>query len=98
MKEKATPLVDEHLRSLEGMKEAGTDEFFYTRLKARMEKRDDSGWQLSLKPGWVVGVLILLLAVNGIMLSQKGKTSSKEPVSAIQGFAASYDQIVSSYE
>lgn len=36
MKPKFTPLVDEHLQSLLGMREEETDNFFYTRLKGRM--------------------------------------------------------------
>ena len=72
MKTKLTALVDEHLQSLQGMQEAGTDDFFYTRLKARMEKNlPQQGWGFPLKPVWVVGTLVLLLAVNGIMLTQQ---------------------------
>jgi len=99
MKKKSTPLVDEHLQSLQGMQEVGTDDFFYTRLKARMDKAQQ-GWSFPLKPAWVVGSLVLLLAVNGFMLSQKfkaGKTQ-KSTSSTLQSFAESYDQtIVSSY-
>ena len=101
MKRDHTPLVDEHLQSLQGMQEAGTDDFFYTRLKARLEKdRSQQGWSFPLKPAWVVGSLVLLLAVNGFMLSQKFKTgkTQKPTSSTLQGFAESYDQtIVSSY-
>ena len=101
MKKNFTALVDEHLQSLQGMQEAGTDDFFYTRLKARMEKdKAQQGWSFPLKPAWVVGSLVLLLAVNGFMLSQKlkaGKTQ-KTTSSSLQSFAESYDQtIVSSY-
>jgi len=101
MKKKSTPLVDEHLQSLQGMQEAGTDDFFYTRLKARMEKdKAQQGWSFPLRPAWVVGSLVLLLAVNGFMLSQKFKTgkTQKTTSSTLQSFAESYDQtIVSSY-
>jgi hypothetical protein len=101
MKKDFTPLVDEHLQSLKGMQEAVTDDFFYTRLKARLERdRTQQGWSFSLKPAWVVGSLVLLLAVNGFMLSQKFKMgrTQKTTTSSLQSFAESYDQtIVSSY-
>lgn len=107
--EKRTPLVDEHLQAMQGMKETGTDDFFYTRLKARMlarreggeREQDEKGWSFPLKPVWVVGTLALLLAINGFMLSQQFKTkktsSSTGSGSSIQNFASSYDQTISSY-
>lgn len=100
MEKKSTSLVDTHLQSMLGMQEASTDDFFYTRLKARMEKeKPQQGWSFPLKPLWVVGTLILLLAVNGIMLAQQFK--AKKPTatassSSLQGFAESYDQAISS--
>jgi len=101
MKKDHTPLVDEHLQSLQGMQEAGTDDFFYTRLKARLEKdRSQQGWSFPLKPAWVVGSLVLLLAVNGFMLSQKFKPAKTQKATSatLQSFAESYDQtVVSSY-
>lgn len=97
MEKKSTPSVDEHLQTLQGMQEVGTDDFFYTRLKARMEKeKPQQGWSFPLKPVWVVGTLALLLAVNGFMLSQQAKTKSTTSTSSLQNFAQSYDQTISS--
>lgn len=99
MKKKSTPLVDGHLQSLIGMQEAATDHFFYTRLKASMEKaHSQQGWSFPLKPVWIVGTLVLLLAVNGFMLTQQFKTKKTISVSSssLQSFAASYDQTISS--
>ena len=97
----STPLVDEHLQSLQGMKEATIDDFFYTRLKARIESNEpQKGWGFPLKPIWVIGTLTLLLAVNGFMLTQKFKTketaTTKTSGSSLQNFAESYDQNISS--
>ena len=108
MKKNFTPLVDEHLQSIEGMQEVGTDDFFYTRLKTRMLARqsgDDKeqsfkGWTFPLKPVWVLGTLVLLLAINGFMLanqSKTNKTTSTVSTSSLQNFAESYDQSISSY-
>ena len=100
MHKRTTPLVDEHLQSIQAMQEAGTDDFFYTRLKARMEKEKSvQGWSFPLKPVWIVGTLVLLLAVNGFMLSQQFKTketSATADTSPLQNFAASYEQSISS--
>jgi hypothetical protein len=98
MKKNFTPLVDEHLQSLAGMQEATTDDFFYTRLKGRMQGNDTrQGWSLPLKPIWVIGTLALLLVVNGFMLSQQFKTGqTKTTASPLQSFAESYDQTISS--
>ena len=101
MKKNFTPLADEHLQSLTGMQEAGTDDFFYTRLKARMERNEPrKEWSLPLKPVWVIGGLVLLLAVNGFMLTQQSGKKAKvaSSSSSLQSFAESYDQtIVSTY-
>lgn len=59
-----TPLADEHLKSLEGMKEAETSDFFYTRLKAKMMDRQKVE-KISLR--WVyatVTVMALILTLN----------------------------------
>jgi hypothetical protein len=101
MEKNSTPLVDEHLQSIQGMSEVGTDDFFYTRLKARLEKDNtQKGWSFPLRPVWVVGTLALLLAVNGFMLvnqSKTKKTTSVVSISSLQNFAQSYDQSISSY-
>jgi hypothetical protein len=100
MKKNSTPLVDEHLESLLGMQEAGTDDFFYTRLKGRMQgNQSRQGWSLPLKPVWVIGTLAFLLAINGFMLSQQFKSSKIKTTSSsssLQNFAESYDQAISS--
>ena len=97
MEKKSTPLVDEHLQGMQAMQEVGTDDFFYTRLRARMEKeKSQPGWSFPLKPVWIVGTLALLLAVNGFMLSQQSKTKSTTSASSLRSFAESYDQTISS--
>ena len=97
MNKNTTSLVDEHLQSMDAMQEAGMDEFFYTRLKARMEKQNSQpGWNFPLKPVWIVGTLTVLLAANSFMLSQQFKTKKTTTASSLQSFAESYDQAISS--
>ena len=98
MKNNNTPLVDEHLKSLMGMEEAQTDEFFYTRLRARMEEPVD-GWRFPLRPVWIVGTLMILLGLNGFMLSKEFRSKpmgQKQENASIQSFAEAYDQTIHS--
>ncbi len=94
-----TPLVDEYLQSLEGWQEAETDEFFYTRLRARMDNANEPVWKLPIRPIWVISVLIFLLGINSFMLtkefSAKNPEQKKENPS-IQSFAEAYDQTIHS--
>ncbi len=95
MEKRATPLVDEHLESLKGMQEANTDEFFYTRLFARMENGTNIGWQLPIQPVWILSVLIFFLGINSFMLSKEFKVrpvNEKTENTSIQSFAEAYDQ------
>lgn len=99
MEKKSTQLVDEHLQSLVGMQEATTDDFFYTRLKGRMQDNESQqGWNLPLKPVWVISTLLLLLAINGFLLSQQIKTKKETTTSSssLKNFAESYDQTIAS--
>ena len=98
MKNTTTPLVDDHLRSVEDLKEVATDEFFYTRLKARMQRDSTRAWSFPLRPAWVIGTLMVLLAANGYMLSQRKSTTgnSFSASQSLQNFAASYDQTITS--
>ncbi len=96
MEKNITPLVDEHLLSLTGMQEVGTDDFFYTRLRARMEKDEQPVWRFPVKPVWAVAVLFAFLLANSIMLLQDKKQATAVQAGGIQGFANSYDLSVSS--
>lgn len=99
MKKITTPLVDEHLQTIQGLQEVVTDDFFYTRLKARMERsKEEQGWSFPLKPVWVIGTLAMLLTVNGFILSQQFITKKVKTTetSSLQKFAESYDQTISS--
>jgi len=87
-------LLEDHLKILGKLKEVEADEFFYTRLKANMERTSEkNGWVFFLKPSVMIGSLCLVLLVNGIFLQQKLKTTySNHDTTTIQAFASSYDQ------
>ena len=93
-------LLDEHMKSLDEMKMADTDDFFYTRLKERMAGRRNrvsslSNWKFPLRPAWVIGMLVVLLGLNATMLSHQlshRNTTATKP--DLRQFAAAYDQTI----
>lgn len=75
---------EEILNSLQGMKRAAAPEFFYTRLRARMEQElnhADTGWfaRLLTRPALSIGLaaFIVLLNITTIMEMWNKNTSSK---------------------
>ena len=68
--------IEEILGSLDGSQRAGAPDFFYTRLKARMEK----GLQPTVKRPWILRpafaltVLVGILLVNAAVIFQKNDT------------------------
>ncbi|HLO83102.1 MAG TPA: hypothetical protein VK166_19200 [Chitinophagaceae bacterium] len=94
MKKKSIPSLDEHMQVLSQMQEVGTDEFFYTRLKGKLQNTSSAqGWVLPVKPAWVLATLLILLLVNGYVLKQEQKEKETAPYT-IQEFAKSYDQTI----
>lgn len=93
-----TPLVDEYLQSLENIRGAETDPFFYTRLKARMERKTGNEPATALQPVWLVSLLTLFLFINSFFLiTQTGRNKETTPqASSLQTFASGYDLSVSS--
>ena len=93
-----TPLVDELLDQLGSFKEPETDDFFYTRLRARLEEPASAGWSLPLKPVWVIGAFALMLLLNGVMLfnQQKTRQSNNSISTPAQQVAYIYDIRISS--
>jgi hypothetical protein len=99
IKKKSPLSVDELLRDIQPIQEAETDHFFYTRLRARMEKRQSApGWNFPLRPVWVIASLVLLLLMNSFILAQQFKSpkTTATTSSPLQNFATSYDQTISS--
>ena len=85
-----TPLTDKYLQSLENMQQAGTGDFFYTRLKAKMENQE-AVWSLPFRPAWALSVLSLFLFLNIFLITQTAwKKESATETSSLQNFATSY--------
>jgi hypothetical protein len=87
-------LLEDHLKILANLNDVEADDYFYTRLKANMERTyEKSGWVFFLRPSIMIGALFLVLLVNGIFLQQKLKsTNINSTTTDMQAFASTYDQ------
>lgn len=94
----STGLLEDHLQVLNNMQELGTDEFFYTRLRARMEARKaGEEWGFVVRPALAIAALSLLLVLNGFLFFQFSATEKSQTEEySIQRFAADYSQSINS--
>jgi hypothetical protein len=98
MKTENNKKTDEILSSLDGIKRAVPEGFFFTRLKARMEKDllPASTQPGLLKPAYAFPLLVLILAVNAFAILGKKNTGSGDMASGnekeiLQSIAAEYN-------
>lgn len=98
MKKNSNSLLEEHLQVLDEMQAVGTDHFFYTRLRARLEARKaGEEWGFKLRPSLAIAALSLLLVLNGFLLFQYTKSNNKQDNAySIQRFATDYNQSIES--
>ena len=93
--------IEEILGSLDGTQRAPMPDFFYTRLKARMQdqlegkqKATEPAVQKSwiLRPAYALSVLagVLLLNAAVILKGNAGKTDTTNDTETLQAFAAEY--------
>ena len=83
--------------SLDGISRATAPDFFYTRLKARMEKDTDQNKKPTwiVRPVYVLATLLLILAVNVIVFLKNGDevVVADDNETAQQSIAAEYSLI-----
>ena len=90
-----TDMLEEYLRILPAIPEYETDAFFYTRLKARMERvLSGSEWLFAPAARWVFGSLAILLLLNLFLLKPGKSEEASMQVSTLRDFALSYEQPV----
>lgn len=85
--------IDEVLGSLDNVQRAKAPDFFYTRLKARMEKElvaePRKSWVL--RPVYILGVLLVVLAVNAAIIFKGSSTeTSPSDTETMQSIASEY--------
>jgi hypothetical protein len=94
MNNKQNKKVEDILGSLDGTRRAATPDFFYTRLKARMEKGYEPVTQKSwvLRPVYAMAALAVIILVNAAVIFN-GRTTNEKTVADIdisQSVAAEY--------
>ena len=96
MNKNSNSLLEDHLQVLDELQVFGTDGFFYTRLRARLEARKaGEEWGFKLRPSLAIAALSLLLVLNGFLLFQYAKNDKKQDSAySIQRFAADYNQSI----
>lgn len=98
MNKHSTDLLEDHLQLLNNMQEVGTDHFFYTRLRSRMEAlKSGEEWCFMVRPAMAIAALTLLLVLNGFLFFQYSTTEKDQAEGySIQHFAADYNQSINS--
>lgn len=89
------------LNSLEGIQKAVPEPFFYTRLKAKMMRTEDSVWsrvlQFVSKPAFAVAAVFVFLLINGYILFNQFKETSVSTPESAQTLALEYTSLSSSF-
>jgi hypothetical protein len=86
---------EQDLNIISNLKEVSAPDFFYTRLKARMEKEAKlEQFEGPLKPIAVICILTLFLFINSLIMEKGSTVIHSSSNQDIEAFAASYDQII----
>jgi hypothetical protein len=89
--------INSIMESLGGMQPAVAPDFFYTRLKGKMQPESEKKTFLLLRPAFITATLGVLLIVNVISLLQTGKAPKQDSTvvyskpATIESFATAYD-------
>ena len=95
MKQSKQERIEQILSAWDGAKRAEAPSFFYTRLRARMEKESASpvkSWLL--KPAFVVAMLVVVIIINVFIYFQPATPSTitaSDDEASIQSIAAEYN-------
>ena len=90
----STDSIDRIMGSLDNLHKATAPDFFYTRLKGKMQPAADKSNYLILRPAFITTVLSILLIVNVMSLftmNKPAKTKTGLENAGIEAFAKAYD-------
>lgn len=98
MKKETNRKVEEILDSLNGVKRISTPDFFYTRLKARLDKGMEPRRSANpvLRPAYAIGILALIITFNVISLIKHDKTAM--PTASAPSDSENTQSIASAYQ
>jgi len=96
MKNMSNEQFEHEMNIISNLKEVSAPNFFYTRLKARIEKENLSNEiAYPLNPILVICALTLFLFMNSLLLKNDSNIVNTNSSQEMEAFAASYDQIIS---
>jgi len=96
MKNMSNEQFEQEMNIISNLKEVGAPNFFYTRLKARMDKENLSNELASpFQSIIVICALTLLLFINSLLLKSDSNIVNTNSSQEMEAFAASYDQTIS---
>lgn len=93
MEKERNKRIDEIMGSLDNVQRATVPDFFYTRLKARMESELVAEPRSSgvFRPLYIFGVLVVVLAINAAVIFKGSASETSVPDSdTMQSIAAEY--------
>ena len=94
MKQEKQDRIEQILNAWDGAKRAEAPAFFYTRLKAKMERSEQPVKSWLLKPAFVIAALAAVIIINAFIFFQDGNntiTPSSYGEETIQSIAAEYN-------
>ena len=95
MKYMSNEQFEHEMKIISNLKEVGAPNFFYTRLKARMDKENLSNELAGpFQPIIVICALTLLLFINSLLLKSDSNIVNTNSSQEMEAFAASYDQTI----
>ena len=89
--------VESMMESLGGMQRAAAPNFFYTRLKAKMQLTEAKQTRLIFRPAFITAVLSVLLILNVVSLVRVDKEPTQNTIvkfdasATIEAFANDYN-------
>lgn len=96
MNNKRNNKIEDILESLDGNQRASVPDFFYTRLKAKMEKGNEQVVHKSwlLRPAYAIAALVIVLLINAAVIFKGGNTNKQVTpaveTETLQSIAAEY--------
>ena len=89
--------VESIMESLGGMQPAVAPDFFYTRLKCKMQPAEDKKTFFMLRPAFITATLAVLFIANVVSLLQTNNKIPKQDAAAVSGKPATIESFASTY-
>lgn len=96
-KKKTDREVEKTLASLDGMKRATTDDFFYSRVSARLEKRNKARESSGLGVAFAAAAVFIMLVLNLISISQYTQNTATTRAEVIEQLASEHQSVDLNY-